>query len=64
MSVLRPITGDEYAAWLETVIPEYAADKVASGHFGHNQAAHALYVKLGYVATNINMFKPVARAHA
>ncbi|MBL8345470.1 MAG: GNAT family N-acetyltransferase [Rubrivivax sp.] len=160
MSVLRPITGDEYAAWLETVIPEYAADKVASGQwsedsalelsrkeyedllpggkdtennhihtvldpegrpvgtlwfgvkdrakkrvayvfdivvgsehrrrghafraflameqevarlgldgialhvFGHNQAAHALYVKLGYVATNINMFKPVARSHA
>jgi len=157
LSVLRPITGDEYTAWLEGVIPEYAADKVASGQwsedsavelsrkeyegllpggkdtednhiytvlgaagqpvgtlwfaararakkrvayvfdiaitagqrrqghafrafqaleqevarlgldgialhvFAHNHAAHALYVKLGYVATNINMFKPVAR---
>ena len=25
--------------------------------FAHNTAAHALYVKLGYAATNINMFK-------
>ena len=25
--------------------------------FGHNHGAHALYVKLGYVATNISMFK-------
>jgi ribosomal protein S18 acetylase RimI-like enzyme len=155
MSVLRPITDGEYAAWLETVIPGYAEDKVASGQwpaetalelsrkeylellphgkdtenhhiftvlnpggvavgtlwfvakekanrriayvydiyvapehrrqghadrafqaleqqvtrlglsgialhvFGHNHGAHALYVKLGYVATNINMFKAV-----
>jgi ribosomal protein S18 acetylase RimI-like enzyme len=160
LSVLRPITGDEYTAWLETVIPEYAEDKVAAGQwsedaaldlsrkeyeellpggkdtennhihtivdaagrpvgtlwfavkdrakkrvayvydiviapahrrqghafrafqalerevarlgldgvalhvFGHNHAAHALYLKLGYGATNINMFKPVARTHA
>ena len=160
MSALRPITDDEYFAWLEAVIPEYASDKVASGQwsedsaldrsrkeyeeqlpngkgtennylytvlssqgqpvgtlwfaakdrakqrvayvydvtiepehrrqghalrafqalelevvrlgldgvalhvFGHNHAAHALYVKLGYVATNINMFKPVACAGA
>ena len=28
--------------------------------FGNNHGAHALYVKLGYVATNINMFKPLA----
>ena len=155
MSVLRPITDAEYTAWLETVIPEYAEDKVTSGQwskdsavdlarkeyaelmpsgkdtkdnhlytvlgsqgepvgtlwfvvkdrakrriayvydifikpehrrhghafrafqaleqevvrlelsgialhvFGHNHAAQALYLKLGYVATNINMFKPV-----
>ena len=156
MSVLRPISDDEYAAWLETVIPGYAEDKVASGQwpaesalelsrknyaellpkgkdtennhiysvlgaggevvgtlwfvaeeradrriayvydifispqrrrqghafrafqalerevanlglsgialhvFGHNHEAQALYRKLGYVATNINMYKPVA----
>lgn len=160
MQVLRPITDSEYAIWLESVIPEYAADKVASGQwpqegalelsrqeygqllpegkgtannhlftvlgaegdrvgtlwfavrerggrrvayvydieiapehrrrghafrafealeqevarlglggialhvFGHNHAAQALYAKLGYVATNINMFKPVAGAPA
>ena len=30
--------------------------------FAHNTAAHALYVKLGYAATNINMFKVLADA--
>jgi len=29
--------------------------------FGHNAAARALYAKLGYQPTNINMFKPLAR---
>lgn len=28
--------------------------------FGHNAGAQALYQKLGYVTTNINMFKPLA----
>ena len=27
--------------------------------FGHNHGAYALYSKLGYVATNISMFKPL-----
>jgi ribosomal protein S18 acetylase RimI-like enzyme len=153
--VLRPISEDEYAAWLATVIPAYAADKVATGQwaagtslelsrqafaellpqgprtadhrlytilgtdgapvgtlwiaiqtrgeqrvayvydvvigpehrrrghaerafealgqeatslglagialhvFGHNLAAQALYAKLGFIATNINLFKPL-----
>ena len=30
---------------------------VALHVFGHNLQAHALYVKLGYTTTNINMFK-------
>ncbi|OYU44276.1 MAG: GNAT family N-acetyltransferase [Burkholderiales bacterium PBB4] len=30
--------------------------------FAHNHSAHALYVKLGYVATNINMFKVLGDA--
>ena len=30
--------------------------------FGHNEAAQALYAKLGYQATNINMFKKVPNA--
>ena len=28
--------------------------------FGHNASARALYERLGYVATNISMFKPLA----
>ncbi|MBC7620567.1 MAG: GNAT family N-acetyltransferase [Candidatus Saccharibacteria bacterium] len=28
--------------------------------FAHNTAAHALYAKLGFAATNINMFKVLA----
>ena len=160
MSGLRPISDEEFATWLETVIPEYAQDKVDSGQwpadsavelsrkeysdllpqrastpknyiytvlsadgapvgtlwfvdteranrriayvydilihtahrrrghalrafsaledeairlgltgialhvFGHNHAAQALYTKLGYVATNINMFKPLAASGA
>ena len=31
--------------------------------FGHNPGARALYEKLGYEATNINMFKRVARTN-
>ena len=160
MSTLRPITENEFAAWLKTVVLEYAADKVASGQwpeetavelsrqeygedlpqgrttennhlftvltdsaepigtlwfvvkerannkiayvyditiapehrrrghafrafealeqevahmgltgialhvFGHNYAAQRLYVKLGYIATNINMFKPLPAREA
>jgi ribosomal protein S18 acetylase RimI-like enzyme len=29
--------------------------------FGHNEAARALYAKLGYEPTNINLFKKIAR---
>lgn len=36
---------------------ELGLSGVALHVFGHNAQAHALYVKLGYVATNINMFK-------
>ena len=160
MSVLRPISDDEYAVWRETVIPGYAEDKVASGQwpaeaalelsrkeytellpngkdtennyiysvlstggevvgtlwfvpkeranrriayvydilvkpehrrqghafrafqaleheagrlglagialhvFGHNHEAQALYSKLGYVVTNINMYKPLEETGA
>ncbi|MBN8487609.1 MAG: GNAT family N-acetyltransferase [Burkholderiales bacterium] len=155
MSVLRPITDEEYAAWLARAVPEYAQEKVTSGQwaaeaalalsrqefedllpegrdspdnhlhtvlapdgssvgtlwfvvkeragrriayvlditiapahrraghairafqaledeaarlqltgvalhvFGHNLAAQGLYAKLGYVATNVHMFKPL-----
>jgi ribosomal protein S18 acetylase RimI-like enzyme len=32
--------------------------------FGHNPSAQALYTKLGYRTTNINMFKPLERGDA
>lgn len=35
---------------------------VALHVFGHNTVAQALYHKLGYATTNINMFKPLAPA--
>jgi ribosomal protein S18 acetylase RimI-like enzyme len=35
---------------------------VALHVFGHNEAAQALYAKLGYQPTNINMFKKVPNA--
>jgi RimJ/RimL family protein N-acetyltransferase len=38
LSCLRPISSDEYAAWLETVIPAYAQDKVASGQWPADSA--------------------------
>ena len=38
MSVLRPITAAEYDAWLETVIPGYAEEKVASGQWPASSA--------------------------
>lgn len=38
MPVLRAMTDDEYAAWLEETIPAYAADKVASGQWTQEQS--------------------------
>lgn len=49
---------------LESKVRELGLSGVALHVFGHNVAAHALYVKLGYAATNINMFKPVPRTGA
>ena len=38
MSVLRPMTEPEYAAWLALTIPGYAADKVASGQWSEEES--------------------------
>ena len=50
-----------YATWafaaLEKKALELGLSGVALHVFGHNPHAHALYVKLGYITTNINMFK-------
>lgn len=45
---------------LEQKVVELSLTGIALHVFGHNHAAQALYAKLGYVATNINMFKSVA----
>jgi len=38
MTVLRPMTEREYAAWLEATIPAYAADKVGSGQWSQEDS--------------------------
>ncbi len=44
-------------AAIEEKALELGLSGVALHVFGHNPQAHALYVKLGYITTNINMFK-------
>jgi ribosomal protein S18 acetylase RimI-like enzyme len=44
---------------LELEIVRLHLSGIALHVFGHNLAAQALYEKLGYVPTNISMFKPV-----
>jgi ribosomal protein S18 acetylase RimI-like enzyme len=46
---------------LEAEVARLGLGGIALHVFGHNRAAQALYVKLGYSTTNINMYKPVAR---
>lgn len=46
---------------LESKARELGLSGVALHVFGHNLAAQALYAKLGYAPTNINMFKPLPR---
>jgi ribosomal protein S18 acetylase RimI-like enzyme len=45
---------------LEHEVARLGLSGIALHVFGHNHAAQALYHKLGYVTTNINMFKEVA----
>ena len=44
---------------LEAEVARLQLTGIALHVFGHNHATQALYVKLGYVVTNINMFKAV-----
>ena len=70
---LVPMTDIEYPAFLALAVCDYADEKVAAGSWqssealgfdtialhvsGHNQAGRALYEKMGYEITNINMAK-------
>lgn len=47
---------------LEPVVAGRGLSGIALHVFGHNREARALYRKLGYVATNINLYKPVPGA--
>lgn len=49
---------------LEHEVRLFGLSGIALHVFGHNTAAQALYIKLGYQATDINMFKSVARSGA
>lgn len=49
---------------LEVEVRKHGLSGIALHVFGHNAGAQALYRKLGYVTTNINMFKPLASAGA
>jgi len=49
---------------LEDEIRALDLSGIALHVFGHNRGAQALYAKLGYAPTNINMYKPVAGAVA
>ncbi len=44
---------------LESEVASRGLSGIALHVFGHNQSAQALYAKLGYEPTNINMFKKV-----
>jgi len=45
---------------LEDEVRRLGLKGVALHVFGHNHAAQALYARLGYAPTNINLFKAVA----
>ena len=45
---------------LEVTARKEGASRVALSVFGHNQAAHSLYARLGYVPIGISMAKSVA----
>jgi ribosomal protein S18 acetylase RimI-like enzyme len=46
-------------AELENVAREKGIEKIGLHVFGHNQAARALYQKVGYIETNVNMSKKI-----
>lgn len=51
-------------AAMEVEVGKLGLAGIALHVFGHNTGAHALYQKLGYLPTNINMYKPLADARA
>jgi ribosomal protein S18 acetylase RimI-like enzyme len=58
--------GHAYRAFgaLEQEVRRLGLTGIALHVFGHNAEAQALYAKLGFRPTNINLFKPVDASHA
>ena len=49
---------------MEAEVQKRGLAGIALHVFGHNTGAQALYHRLGFVTTNINMFKQLAHARA
>jgi ribosomal protein S18 acetylase RimI-like enzyme len=62
----RQREGHAYRAFraLEVEVQRQGLAGIALHVFGHNKAAQALYSKLGFHPTNINLFKPVSATGA
>jgi ribosomal protein S18 acetylase RimI-like enzyme len=58
--------GHAYRAFsdLESEVARLGLDGIALHVFGHNKVAQALYAKLGYEPTNINLYKSVRNSGA
>lgn len=58
--------GHAYRAFkdLESEVARLGLEGIALHVFGHNKIAQALYAKLGYEPTNINLYKSVAKTGA
>jgi len=62
----RQREGHAYRAFLalEDEVRRRGLSGIALHVFGHNPGAQALYAKLGYRPTNINMYKPLETAES
>jgi RimJ/RimL family protein N-acetyltransferase len=52
--------GEQAFLTMETKARELGLEKIGLHVFGHNFAARAMYEKLGYVITNVQMFKSLS----
>jgi ribosomal protein S18 acetylase RimI-like enzyme len=53
--------GSQALQALEAKVKELGLDRISLHVFGHNQSALALYQKMGYAITNINMCKRLSQ---
>ncbi len=53
------LDGEQAFQALEIKVRELGLHTIALHVFGHNHAARAMYEKLGYITTNVQMLKTV-----